>query len=330
VCFFFSLQTEGISQAPENVTHISSMGPLSSSSENNATSGDSFSVTTPESFNRMRHVSMPQHSVRTSGHPAGVFPPTHQNHHPLEGRSLSHGMGPTMDGHDTTTTMNNHATITSQTSMLASSGPHGPRFPIAGKQLSLRLRKNQIDKAHKDKGQKTFPENFSVTLFLVKPPEDQSDDLIDWSLYGQQQGMWSSNAMNSCSTITATGGPHTHVTTGEQKHQFTITPVSSASSLNPSENKPRSRPLTGESGASSSSATPSLKSVEQSSQESATSSDDGGEVGNGNDVIRNHGSSGKESSKKHVKMRSAANHRVTSSAASSGAAASQQPQSTWI
>ena len=114
-------------------------------------------------------------------------------------------MGPTMDGHDTTTTMNNHATITSQTSMLASSGPHGPRFPIAGKQLSLRLRKNQIDKAHKDKGQKTFPENFSVTLFLVKPPEDQSDDLIDWSLYGQQQGMWSSNAMNSCSTITATG-----------------------------------------------------------------------------------------------------------------------------
>ena len=58
---FFSLQTEGISQAPENVTHISSMGPLSSSSENNATSGDSFSVTTPESFNRMRHVSMPQH-----------------------------------------------------------------------------------------------------------------------------------------------------------------------------------------------------------------------------------------------------------------------------
>ena len=144
-------------------------------------------------------------SVRTSGHPAGVFPPTHPNHHPLEGRSLSHGMGPTMDGHDTTTTMNNHATITSQTSMLASSGPHGPRFPIAGKQLSLRLRKNQIDKAHKDKGQKTFPENFSVTLFLVKPPEDQSDDLIDWSLYGQQQGMWSSNAMNSCSTITATG-----------------------------------------------------------------------------------------------------------------------------
>ena len=126
------------------------------------------------------------------------------------------------------------------------------------------------------------------------------------------------------------GGPHTHVTTGEHKHQFTITPVSSASSLNPSENKPRSRPLTGESGASSSSATPSLKSVEQSSQESATSSDDGGEVGNVNDVIRNHGSSGKESSKKHVKMRSAANHRVTSSAASSGAAASQQPQSTWI
>ena len=85
--------------------------------------------------------------------------------------------------------------------MVASSS-HLSKVHIPGKQLSLRLRKGQIDKAHKDKTAKTFPENFSVTLFLVKPPEDQSDTLIDYSLY--TQAMMSSN-MNNHSTITATG-----------------------------------------------------------------------------------------------------------------------------
>ena len=109
----------------------------------------------------------------------------------FSGRSLSHGIH-----HN-----NHHATITSQTSMVASSS-HLSKVHIPGKQLSLRLRKGQIDKAHKDKTAKTFPENFSVTLFLVKPPEDQSDTLIDYSLY--TQAMMSSN-MNNHSTITATG-----------------------------------------------------------------------------------------------------------------------------
>ena len=49
--------------------------------------------------------------------------------------------------------------------------------PIKGKVLSLRLEKDQIDKAHKDKtswlGSQRFPDNFSVTLILVKD-EDQS------------------------------------------------------------------------------------------------------------------------------------------------------------
>jgi len=313
-------QTDQGCQAPENVTHISSMGPLSSSSENNA-STDSFSSATPESF-RMRHVSMPQHSVRNSQPQCDMS--HHQPHHlPLEGRSLSHGIH-----HN-----NHHATITSQTSMVASSS-HLSKVHIPGKQLSLRLRKGQIDKAHKDKTAKTFPENFSVTLFLVKPPEDQSDTLIDYSLY--TQAMMSSN-MNNHSTITATG-----VTTGNPQpqaissgeRQFTITQVASgnaSTSLNPlcSDQRQRSRPLTGESGASSSSATPSLKSMEQSSQDS---SDDGGsevadyiKVGSSNSTSDQNASSKQT---KHLKMRSATNNRTAGT--STTTTQQQQPQSTWI
>lgn len=52
--------------------------------------------------------------------------------------------------------------------------------PIKGKILLLRLEKDQIDKAHKDKtswlGSQRFPDNFSVTLILVKE-EDQSETL---------------------------------------------------------------------------------------------------------------------------------------------------------
>ena len=55
-------------------------------------------------------------------------------------------------------------------------------FNFPGKLLSLRLKKGQIDKAHKDKTSQRFPDNFSVTLFLVKP-DDQSEKLLDYSLY---------------------------------------------------------------------------------------------------------------------------------------------------
>lgn len=54
------------------------------------------------------------------------------------------------------------------------------QVPIKSKVLSLRLEKDQIDKAHKDKtswlGSQRFPDNFSVTLILVKE-EDQSETL---------------------------------------------------------------------------------------------------------------------------------------------------------
>ena len=98
----------------------------------------------------------------------------------------------------------NHATITSQTSMNSYTG--SSKFHIPGKQLSLRLKKAQIDKAHKDKTNKTFPDNFSVTLFLVKPPEDQSDHLIDYSLLPQSM---MASSMNNHSTIST--GKYIHI-----------------------------------------------------------------------------------------------------------------------
>ena len=132
---------------------------------------------------------------------------------------------------------------------------------IKGKLLSLRLKKGQIDKAVKDKSSKTFPDNFSVTLFLLKP-EDQSDNLLDYSLYSNVLSL-----ENPLNTITGSACHPLHAQKTEK--QFTVVPVTENGPLVQQPLKSRVRPLTGGSGASSSSATPSLKSVEQSSQDSA-------------------------------------------------------------
>ena len=113
----------------------------------------------------------------------------------------------------------------------------------------------------------------------------------------------------------------------------------------------RSRPLTGESGASSSSATPSLKSMEQSSQDSAEASsedDTGSEVVDfykvGGLPVSGHGGSENSPSlkqhQKHLKIRSTNNRaNVNNSTTSSRptvmptvatAVSTSQPQSTWI
>jgi len=273
---------------------ISSMGPLSTSDENTEMSSSSSTVgnATAESFmeKRIRHTSMPQQRVASAA-PAAAVPSSissnssssnssssasnHHLHHHLE-PSLSNAEVRNLGFH---ATGRSHATITSNSaasmdSGLMESGSGSSGYPygtvnIPGKLLSLRLKKGQIDKAHKDKSSKTFPENFSVTLFLLKP-EDQSDNLLDYSLY--------SNVFN-----VATENPHTTITavanmsnnkvipaTSSEK-QFTVVPVSDADHQNLKLHhnpKPRVRPLTGGSGASSSSATPSLKSVEQTSQDS--------------------------------------------------------------
>lgn len=237
---------------------------------------------------RIRHTSMPQQRVASAASAAAVPSSISSNssssnssssasnfHHHLE-PSLSNAEVRNLGFH---ATGRSHATITSNSaasmdSGLMESGSGSSGYPygtvnIPGKLLSLRLKKGQIDKAHKDKSSKTFPENFSVTLFLLKP-EDQSDNLLDYSLY--------SNVFN-----VATENPHTTITavanmsnnkvipaTSSEK-QFTVVPVSDADHQNLKLHhnpKPRVRPLTGGSGASSSSATPSLKSVEQSSQDS--------------------------------------------------------------
>jgi len=134
-------------------------------------------------------------------------------------------------------------------SMDSVSNGRAPPINIPGKLLSLRLKKGQIDKAVKDKSAKTFPENFSVTLFLLKP-EDQSDQLLDYSLYSNVL-----NLENPLNTITAAN------LCSKTEKQFTVVPVSERGEPL----KGRVRPLTG---GSSSSTTPSLKSVEQSSQDS--------------------------------------------------------------
>ena len=54
------------------------------------------------------------------------------------------------------------------------------RVQIEGSKLSLRLSKSQIDNVAKSK-KKVYHDNFSVTLFLVKPKE-QSDKLKDYTL----------------------------------------------------------------------------------------------------------------------------------------------------
>lgn len=242
------------------------MGPLSTSDENASVStslssqhhaGDdstSSCTTTTESFiqQRLRHTSMPQARVCSS---AGLV-----QHDHLEA-SLSHeasSASHTSKHHHHFFSSRHHATITSNSAASLESAHGGAsaaclNVPIVGKNLSLRLKKGQIDKAHKDKACRTFPDNFSVTLFLVKP-EDQSDNLLDYSLYSTALLM----SMDSHSTIT-TMNNHQHYA----NDKFTVMPVLS----NPANQ--RQRP--GQSG-DSSSTTPSLKSTEQSSQDSVASS----------------------------------------------------------
>ncbi len=42
--------------------------------------------------------------------------------------------------------------------------------------MSVRLRKNQIDKADRGKEGKKFAENFNVTLFLIRPSNQTLQD----------------------------------------------------------------------------------------------------------------------------------------------------------
>lgn len=155
------------------------------------------------------------------------------------------------------------------------------QVPIKGKLLSLRLKKGQIDKAHKDKTSQRFPDNFSVTLFLVKP-EDQSEKLLDYSLYSPAFLMQSMPDQVP-NTITTSGQGHSgsgNLSSNSSNEKFTVESVTGLPGDLRADQQQltgrtggRQRPLTGESGASSSSATPSLKSVEQSSQDSVNSSD---------------------------------------------------------
>ena len=113
----------------------------------------------------------------------------HHLHHPHLEASLSHAGSESNPGHNKHQNhffSRPHATITSNSAAsLEMAAASQLQVPIKGKLLSLRLKKGQIDKAHKDKTSQRFPDNFSVTLFLVKP-DDQSEHLLDYSLYSPQ------------------------------------------------------------------------------------------------------------------------------------------------
>jgi len=278
---------------------ISSMGPLSTSDENtsgvgssssgsgssgtgncdehapgitlrsNPSGGSEPSSTTAKSFiqQRLRHTSMPQPRVSSTSGLTSVS--GHIPHHHLEA-SLSHSeahsrpsLGHTMSGNNFFS--RHHATITSSSAASLDNASSSAKIkvpPIPGKMLSLRLTKYQIDKAHKDKVCKNFPDNFSVTLILVKP-DDQSDDLMDYSLYPAQ--IYANyQTDHGANTITAAMS-----TNSGSNDKFTIESVAPGPASN------RRRPLTGGSGNSSSSATPSLKSVEQQSSQDSVASSDG-------------------------------------------------------
>jgi len=272
-----SRQTENF---PCNSNNTNLMGPLSTSDENTASEADSSSSTTAESFiqQRLRHTSMPQPRVSSSSGLGGQE--HHHLHHPHLEASLSHvgdsNPGPGGNKHQSHFFSRQHATITSNSAAsLEMAAASQLQVPIKGKLLSLRLKKGQIDKAHKDKTSQRFPDNFSVTLFLVKP-DDQSEKLLDYSLYSPTFLMSMPDQVPN--TITTSGQGHqSNLSSNSSNEKFTVDPVLPTNE-GQQQRPPRQRPLTGESGASSSSATPSLKSVEQSSQDSVNSSDgEGGE-----------------------------------------------------
>ena len=147
--------------------------------EENLPNGNSTTTMSFETngISRTRHTSVPQtarstttasthnmHGLATEGHEESALRARQmalQHHASLLGESD-----------------NNHTTIhgTSMTNHRSS------RVQIEGSKLSLRLSKSQIDNAAKSK-KKIYQENFSVTLFLVKP-KDQSNSLIDLNYDG--------------------------------------------------------------------------------------------------------------------------------------------------
>jgi len=270
-----SRQTETF---PCHSNNTNLMGPLSTSDENTASEADSSSSTTAESFiqQRLRHTSMPQPRVSSTSGLGGQE--HHHLHHPHLEASLSHVGGdsnPSSNKHQSHFFSRQHATITSNSAAsLEMAAASQLQVPIKGKLLSLRLKKGQIDKAHKDKTSQRFPDNFSVTLFLVKP-DDQSEKLLDYSLYSPTFLMQSMPDQVP-NTITTSGQHQGNLSSNSSSEKFTVESVLTTNE-GQQPRPPRQRPLTGESGASSSSATPSLKSVEQSSQDSVNSSDGPGE-----------------------------------------------------
>ena len=116
------------------------------------------------------------------------------------------------------------------------------RVQIDGSKLSLRLCKSQIDSAAKSK-KKVYQDNFSVTLFLVKP-KDQSDNLqdlnyenADWNkIPTNQHEMLNSHPRlapsgSAASVMSSDDSKSTTTSNGKQNHQNHLEPRTSTKHL---------------------------------------------------------------------------------------------------
>merc|ERR1719225_1569300 len=144
----------------------------------NLTNGNSTTAMSFESngISRTRHTSVPQTARSTTTantHDIHGLASEGYDESALRARQMAHQLHASL-----LSDCDNHTTIhgSSMTNHRSS------RVQIEGSKLSLRLSKSQIDNAAKSK-KKVYQENFSVTLFLVKP-KDQSSNLIDLNYDG--------------------------------------------------------------------------------------------------------------------------------------------------
>ena len=204
---------ENISKSPEQVKG-------GKTNAENLTNGNSTTAMSFESngISRTRHTSVPQTARSTTTantHDIHGLASEGYDESALRARQMAHQLHASLlSDSDNHTTIN----VTNMTNHRSS------RVQIEGSKLSLRLSKSQIDNAAKSK-KKIYQDNFSVTLFLVKP-KDQSSNLKDLNYDGAEpQGNKipsdGQHEMLNPNTRLAPSGSTASVTSTEVEHSGT-------------------------------------------------------------------------------------------------------------
>lgn len=208
--------SENIPKSPEQ--------DKSKDGDENLTNGNTTTVSFESNgISRTRHTSVPQTARST----------TASNTHDMHGLAS--------EGQDESAFRARQMALQHHASLLSDSDKnhtiHGTnmtinrsRVQIDGSKLSLRLCKSQIDSAAKSK-KKVYQDNFSVTLFLVKP-KDQSDNLqdlnyenADWNkIPTNQHEMLNSHPRlapsgSAASVMSSDDSKSTTTSNGKQNHQ---------------------------------------------------------------------------------------------------------------